>query len=247
MSENKNYWRRKERKNDPYFKLQLINPKFSTIEFFKFLKKYNLQQLSMLDLACGNGANLLYLKKNYKKNKKCLGIDFNKDLIDKANKITTKEFNLSFQRGNIEKLPKNIQNKFEVVTCLQTLSWMKDYKKTLLEIKKINPKYIAVSSLFWEGLIDFNIKANFLKSKSYKREIESYNYYNIYSIYNYIEFLKKLGYKKNIIKKFDIKKRLKEPSNKNKMGTYTIPYKKKLKQISGPIIQNWYFIISQRK
>ena len=103
---------------------------------------------------------------------------------------------------------------------------MKDYKKTLLEIKKINPKYIAVSSLFWEGLIDFNIKANFLKSKSYKREIESYNYYNIYSIYNYIEFLKKLGYKKNIIKKFDIKKRLKEPSNKNKMGTYTIPYKK---------------------
>ena len=179
----------------------------------------------MLDLVRGNGANLLYLKKNYENNKKCLGIDFNKDLIDKANKITTKEFNLSFQRGNIEKLPKNIQNKFEVVTCLQTLSWMKDYKKTLLEIKKINPKYIAVSSLFWEGLIDFNIKANFLKSKSYKREVESYNYYNIYSIYNYIEFLK-TWIQENIIKKFDIKKRLKEPSNKNKMGTYTIPTKK---------------------
>ena len=45
---------------------------------------------------------------------------------------------------------------------------MKDYKKTLLEIKKINPKYIAVSSLFWEGLIDFNIKANFLSQNLIK-------------------------------------------------------------------------------
>jgi ubiquinone/menaquinone biosynthesis C-methylase UbiE len=247
MSDIKNYWRRKVRKNDPYFKKQLEQPKYSTVEFFKFLKKNNIEKSSIIDLACGNGANLIYLKNNYRNNKECLGVDFNKDLINQAQKVSKNNLNLSFRKGNIENLPKNIRNKFEGVTCLQTLSWLKDYKKTLKEIKKLNTNFIAISSLFWEGLIDFNIKANFLKSKSYKREIDSYNYYNIYSLKNYLEFVKKLGYKKNIIKKFEIKKTLKELKNKNKMGTFTIPYKKKLKQISGPIVQNWYFIISKKK
>jgi 2-polyprenyl-3-methyl-5-hydroxy-6-metoxy-1,4-benzoquinol methylase len=247
MSDIKNYWRRKVRKNDPYFLKQLKNPKYSTIDFFKFLQKNKIEKSSILDLACGNGANLIYLKKKYKNHKECLGIDFNKDLINQAQKISKKNLNLSFKKGNIEKLPKNIRNKFEGVTCLQTLSWLKDYKKTINEIKKLNPKFIAISSLFWEGLIDFNIKVNFLKSKSYKREIDSYNYYNIYSLKNYLDFLKKHGYKKNIIKKFEIKKSLKEPTNKNIMGTYTVPYKNKLNQVSGPIVQNWYFIISKKK
>ena len=47
--------------------------------------------------------------------------------------------------------------------------------------------------------------------------------------------------------KFDIKKKLLEPIDKTKMLTYTIKYKKINLQLSGPILMNWYFIISSKK
>jgi hypothetical protein len=59
--------------------------------------------------------------------------------------------------------------------------------------------------------------------------------------------MKKKGYKKNIFMKFDIKKKLLEPIDKTKMLTYTIKYKKINLQLSGPILMNWYFIISSKK
>ena len=63
--ENKKYyWFQKKRSKDPYFSDQLINPKQSTIKFFKFLNSKKLSGKKILDLACGNGANLIYLKKN---------------------------------------------------------------------------------------------------------------------------------------------------------------------------------------
>ena len=46
-----------------YFRAQLSKPKESTKEFFNILKKLKLNNFNTLDLACGNGANLMYLKK----------------------------------------------------------------------------------------------------------------------------------------------------------------------------------------
>ena len=43
-------------------------------------------------------------------------------------------------------------------------------------------KYNALSSLFWEGLMDLNIKINYLKDNSCKRKIDTFVYYNIYSL-----------------------------------------------------------------
>ena len=62
MSSNK-YWL-KNSGNEKYFAEQLSRPKESTKYIFKILKKKKLNNLNTLDLACGNGANLMYLKKN---------------------------------------------------------------------------------------------------------------------------------------------------------------------------------------
>ena len=45
-------------------------------------------------------------------------------------------------------------------------------------------------------------------------------------------------------KKFEIPFALKKNKNPNKMGTYTIKHKNKFIQLSGPILQNWYFVIA---
>ena len=45
---------------------------------------------------------------------------------------------------------------------------------------------------------------------------------------------------------FDIKQKLNKPKNNFNMGTYTIEHEKKNLQISGPILQNWYFILSKK-
>ena len=230
--------------DDKYFSEQLKKPKFNTIEFFSILKKLKLNNLTTLDLAAGNGANLMYLKKNCGNKKYCLGLDYNNKLIKQSQNFITFS-DLKLKKGNILNIKKNYINNFELITSLGTLSWIKEYEKASLQMIKLNPKYIALSSLFWEGLLDFNIKINTLKNKSYKRKLLHYSYYNIYSLSNFLNFFLKKGYKNIYCKKFEIKKEL--PNKfKDKMGTYTIKKNKKLLQLSGPILMNWYFIIFKK-
>ncbi len=230
--------------NHKYFKTQLTKPKESTKEALKIFQYLKLNNLKTIDLACGNGANLTFLKKKYKNKKYCLGIDFNKKLIKKA--LKNKDYHdLDFQYGNILNLKKSLANKFQLVTSFQTLSWMEDYTRAVNEMIKLRSDYIFISSLFWEGLIDFKIQVKELKDKSYKRRLVDSSYYNIYSINNFINLFKHKKYKLFFCKKFEIKKKIKK-DQKNKMGTYTIKNKKKFIQISGPLIMNWYFIIFKK-
>ena len=71
-----------------YYRRQLKKPYESTVSFFKFLNsKCNLKNKKIADLACGNGANLIYLKKNFKVGD-CYGLKF---IINNQAKITRKE------------------------------------------------------------------------------------------------------------------------------------------------------------
>ena len=62
--------------------------------------KLKLNNLNTLDLACGNGANLMYLKKKFDNKKYCLGLDFNKLILNSAKQFNTYE-NLDLKYGNI--------------------------------------------------------------------------------------------------------------------------------------------------
>lgn len=175
-----------------------------------------------------------------------MGIDINKNLL-KSGKIYNKFNNLELKFGNIFNLDNKLKNKFELVTSFQTLSFLEDYSKASLQMIKLNSKYIFVSSLFWEGLIDFSIKLNFLKDDSFNRKLSSSFYNNIYSLNNFLNFYNKNGYDSIYTKKFNIKKTLKKNSRDFTMGTYTIDNKNKKIQVSGPIIMNWYFIVFKKK
>jgi SAM-dependent methyltransferase len=228
---------------DKYFYNQFKNPYNSTIALFDFLKKKNIINLSFLDLGCGTGSHLFLLRNKYKNNKKLLGIDYNKYLINFAKKKIKKTNDINFSHGNIFNLNNKLNNKFDVALSIQTLSWVKDYKLAIDNMIKLNCKYIVVSSLFFRGLVDFSIKANFLKNKFSKKYLY-FKYYNIYSLNNYLEYLKSKGYK-SIVKEFVIKKTL-PASNQLLMKTYTLNLKGKLFQFSGPIRLDWFFIVSKK-
>ena len=130
------------------------------------------------------------------------------------------------------------------VIFLQTMSWLTNWKESLKQLSKLNTKWIAISSLFYEGLIEAEIIIN--NYPDTKSEPTSFPH-NIYSMPIVEEYLKVLGFKNFYWKKFELKTPLKKPNNINKMGSYTIEDKNgKLITISGPIMMPWSFLVAKR-
>ena len=231
-----------------YYNRQLKKPYESTVSFFKFLNsKVNLKDKKIIDLACGNGANLFYLNQNYKV-AACYGLDQNKTLLKQA-KITTNRKhikNMHFLNKNIQDHKSKIPSKLfcDGVTCIQTLSVLNDYRQTILLAKKLKANFICVNSLFWDGDIDFKISVNFLEKNL--RKVQKINHYNIYSINHYKRFLQQNGYSLSYVYKFKNTKNLKT-KNKSLMGSHTVQLNGKKATKSGPLIMDWYFILSIKK
>ena len=104
---------------------------------------------------------------------------------------------------------------------------------------------IGVEVIPQEGDLDFKIKVNFLSKKVRRRKILKTKIYNMYSLQKYLDFMKLNGYKKSFVKKLLINKNLKV-KNKKIMGTYTSILNGNKVIITGPIIQDWYFVISKK-
>jgi len=82
--------------------------------------------------------------------------------------------------------------------------------------KKKDFDFVALSSLFYEGKVDYKIFVNdFSKSEFTK------GYYNIFSLIKIKKILKKNGYRKIFYKNFMIERNLKKPTHKG-MGAYTL-------------------------
>lgn len=85
----------------------------------------------MLDVACGTGNHIQFLKKHYK----ITGTDLNKDML----KVAKKKFpKLKFQQADM--ISFDLKKKFDVVTCLfSSIGYVKSYanlKKTITSFSK---------------------------------------------------------------------------------------------------------------
>jgi hypothetical protein len=135
------------------------------------------------------------------------------------------------------------------IVFLQTLSWLTDWKKILPQLASFDSEWIAISSLFYKGLIEAEIT---IRSFSGENEIsprQPYDTspYNVYSAPLVEDFLAQAGFKKFSWREFEIKTPLEKPCDPNKMRTYTIETTSgKLLQVSGQIMMPWHFLIAQR-
>jgi hypothetical protein len=229
---------------DDYFNRQFVNPYRSTVAICNWLQTKNIlnenSKSRIIDIATGKGANLSYFTKVFP-NSEFLGLDFNKSFVESGNNYFKNNNNCQLEYGDIYKLDKKHIGIYDGLTCLQTLSWLPNFKEPLLNFMNLNPQWILLSSLFYEGNINCKIEI-----EQYEKSLDAIprlTYYNIYSLPMVKEFCAENGYKNFHYIPFEIDIDL--PKNKNDvMGTYTEELKNgKRIQISGPLLMNWYFIL----
>ncbi len=213
-------------------------------ELDKFLEKQILpfienKQLKLLDAGCGLG-HISYLLSKINPNLQILGIDKEDYLIEQAQKLCQDKKNISFHQGDICNLQSKFKKEFDVCVNWKVISWLPYYEECLRSLVSVTKSHIFLSSLFYDGDIDFEIRV-----KQYKRKINNSTfsqYYNIYSFPRFQEFVYGLGAKNVEAFNFDIEIDLPKPSP-DKMGTYTIRLDDgKRLQISGAIVMFWKVI-----
>ena len=146
-----------------YFTNQLKNPYQSTIQFFDFLnQKCSINSDSVIvDACCGAGTNSFYAASKYKV-KKIIGFDYQDEFLNIANlykndNLNVFESDIQFFNSNIYDIKIDINEKVDGVISLQTLSWLTDWKSALNQMSSLGSNWIAISSLFYEGLIESEI------------------------------------------------------------------------------------------
>jgi ubiquinone/menaquinone biosynthesis C-methylase UbiE len=96
-----------------------------------------MSNVRIADIACGAGTLSYHLNKKYEnENIKFTLIDYFEDVLNIA-KDLNKQSNFNFEIGNLYDLTHHEDNSFDYVFCWQTLSWVDEPQKALLELVRI--------------------------------------------------------------------------------------------------------------
>jgi ubiquinone/menaquinone biosynthesis C-methylase UbiE len=243
--------------NDDYFNRQFKTPYRSTIKFCDWLEQLGVltanSKSNILDIATGKGATLCYMKQRFP-GCSYTGIDINNDFIQEGKQFfeQNKVPDCKLEYGDLYHLDfAALANRFDGVVMLQTLSWLPEYENALTEIAKLNPKWLALTSLFYDGLVE--CKTEIREHERSDNQISdgranalNTSYYNTYSLPRVKEFLAQKGYRIFKYTPFEIDTDLPKPKHTH-MQTYTETLQNgKRLQISGPILMNWHFICAQK-
>lgn len=209
----------------------------STVAFSHFIVPGMLNSKRVFDVGCGAGGPTEFMAKAFGETQ-FFGLDVSEELLATA-KIQCPTVR-NFYREDLT----NISIKYhriDGVVSLQTFSWMPDIETPLDQIcTKINPRWMAFSSLFYEGDISCKIVVD-------EPQRPRQSFYNIYSIPRTAVFLKERGYRLAEFEPFHIETDLPKPANMDLMKTYTIPVENGPRlQISGPLMLPWYFLAFEK-
>lgn len=166
------------------------------------------------------------------------------ELLEEYTSIEERQ-HITLSQGDWYHLDEHLIGKYDGVISLQSLSWLEDWKIPMENVCRLEPEWIAMSSLFYEGKINYQIKLTDYEIPTEKRPYQE-TYYNIYSIPIVKEYLEDRGYTDFRYEAFDIDVDLEKP-NHTDAQTYTIRTADgKRLQISGAMLMPWYFIYASK-
>lgn len=244
--ENANQWLELDKSLHAYHQKQWEHPKFSTVAFEQFISQKLVDSTNVIDVGAGSGAPTAFLAEKYK-HVSFTALDYSEELvrIGKANVKKLNLNNLKFTQGDIFEL--NYFSNFDGCISLQTLSWLTTYEEALKSIfTSIQPNWLALSSLFYEGNISCKIEVT-------EHNRKKTQYYNIYSIPEVTNYCKKFGYNITKFEPFKLEVDLAKPDDLDHMSTYTRKLFSETNktaeriQISGPLLMNWYLILIEKE
>lgn len=197
------------------------------------------KKLRILDAGCGLGHSIFFLNQ-LSPDSIFLGVDQTPIYIKEAKESFGKMPNASFEINNIEDLPQKYPKAFDIAVSRAVISWIPYYDDFIKALIAVTKKHIFLSSLFYEGDIDFITKVRVYKTESGREDFGEYD--NVYSLPRFKRFVTGLGAKNIDITDFEIGIDLpKGPIDI--MGTYTVKLSNgKRLQISGSIIMTWKWI-----
>lgn len=238
-------WRDIDEAAKAYHLAQWVNQKQSTSCFSDFVGDLCANSDQVVDLGCGAGAATFYLSQRHA-GTRFLGLDYSMDLIALASQLARERqaTNLAFAVDDWFKLVPRAD--IDGVVSLQTLSWLPGFEKPLDAIfERLKPRWIALTSLFYEGDISCAIEVN-----EHVRNRRSF--YNVYSIPAIARHVAKQGYRITCRRPFVIDFDIERPVDRDVMATYTVLSRKdsgeteERLQISGPLLMNWHFLLIER-
>jgi ubiquinone/menaquinone biosynthesis C-methylase UbiE len=197
------------------------------------------KQFQILDACCGIG-HLDYFLSSSSPDSSFIGIDQTSFLIDEAKILCADKKNVSFEVEDIYNLPTKYAKFFDISINWKTLSWLPHYDEFMKSLFAITKKHIFISSLFYDGNIDFEIKVKEYETEKRKEQFDLF--YNIYSYPRFEKFVYDLGAKSVRSYDFNIDIDIPKPTLDD-MGTYTITQNNQKRiQVSGPIMMLWKII-----
>jgi ubiquinone/menaquinone biosynthesis C-methylase UbiE len=197
------------------------------------------KQLSILDACCGIG-HLVYFLWNLSPQSSFLGVDQTPYLIEQAKELCRDRENISFEVGDVYDLPAKYPKYFDISINWKTISWLPYYDRMLQTLVAVTKRHIFLSSLFYDGDIDFEIRVREFKKEAGKDGFNSY--YNVYSFPHFREFVYGLGVRDIQAHDFEIAIDIPRPPL-DQMGTYTVRVEDgKRLQISGAVVMSWKVI-----
>ena len=229
-----------------YFSNQYVKPYRSTVMLHEWLKRRNVfaGRNRIADVACGMGAPTAYFAS---KEPQCefTGLDFNPLLVKEAQERSRQVPNARFEEGNIYQLQSKYYGKFDGILSLQTLSWLDGYEEPVRQMAAIDPRWIAITSLFFDGPVDARISIQDYSKPMDDKPFKD-AFYNTYSLPRFKEFMRRLGYHAFDCSPFEIDCDLERIRGAG-MDTYTRRLEGGVRlQISGPLLMNWYFILASK-
>ncbi|HET6977563.1 MAG TPA: class I SAM-dependent methyltransferase [Pyrinomonadaceae bacterium] len=197
--------------------------------------------VSVLDACCGMG-DLIYFLSQLNPDAHFTGIDKAEFLINEARALFPDNSSVEFKQGDIYALAEQFGGKsFDLSTCKQTLSWLPGYEKPIQELMTVTRRAVFVSSLFYDGRIDFETRVREYTTESGR---DGYNaFYNVYSFPIFREFCIGNGARDVVGFDFHIGIDLPQPANPDRMGTYTVQLQTGERlQISGALLMPWKIV-----
>jgi ubiquinone/menaquinone biosynthesis C-methylase UbiE len=193
---------------------------------------------NVLDACCGGGEATYFLSQ-LQPQATFLAIDNYQAVIEEAQRQCPSSDNVKFQIVDVNQLTSIYGEKaFDLVVCMKTISWLPSYEEAMKNILSVARKHVFLSSLFYDGWIDFEIKV-----KEHAKPWADFSWYNIYSFPRFVEFCNQNRAKRVIDHGFIIGIDLPKPDNPDLMGTYTIRqlHGDRL-QVSGALLMPWKIV-----
>ena len=215
-----------------------LNKKIIVKEYFKIIIKYlkNKKKLSLIYVGCASG-DFLSLLSIYNKFE-LSGIDFSKASLSLAKK---KVPHANFKLINLNRKFK-LKKKYDICTCLGTLSAFDDKFKIISKLLNIVKK--KGEMIIFDLINEHDVNVIMRYQNNFDKKKRWLSGFNTFSKNYWINFLKSNSKIKSFkIIKFEIKKKLVK-NKKNPMRSWTFNYNNKKQIVVGTgQLLNYYFII----